>query len=406
MNHASHRFGSAARRTLSVRGPGSIAALVSLALTAAAQAPRVVVSTTDDVPVTVGLPFPVTDGDLVTVQAGQPVDPFFSGGHFLATCGFVPGDIDAFTRLPGSKPGSAGSIVFSLLSNEGGFLDGDILVIGNGGGASILVSELDVANALGASGANIDVDALTYDNQGRILFSLTDNLAASALGAVSDGDILRLEVGLASATRLLTEADVQTRFTTATGMTDAILDLQSLEWANGEMWAAVQSPSRHDGSIIALEGTPHIVIDENNMGLGGAEVDALGEMRAGDEIPVCRLSPDLALPGDLIHIETRGKPGAVLAVMMGGKFGFTNVGRYPGFGSVFIDRFDPWLSSLVAAHRLPLVVLDGNGRLSRDWHLPPGTEFGAGMAGELGWSFQLMDFATKQFSAPVRVQKL
>jgi len=406
MNHETNRFGSSAQRALSVRGLGSIVLTCSLSLPIAAQAPRVVVSTTDDVAPTVGLPFTVLDGDLVTVQATKPVAPFFAGGQFQATCGFIPGDIDAFTRLPGSRAGRAGSIVFSLLSNEGGFLDGDILILANGGGAALLVSELDIATALGASGVSIDVDALTYDAQGRILFSLTDNLSSSVLGPLLDGDILRLEPSLAGVTLVFSEADVQTRFTQATGLSDAILDTQALEWANGEMWVAVQSPSRHDGSIIAIGGTPHIVTDENDLGLGGAELDALGDMRPGDEVPAFHLSAEFALPGDLLHVEVRGRPGEKLVVLMGGRFGYVPVARFAGFGAVYLDRLDPWLNALLTGRALPLITLDGAGKFSRDFHLPSGTEFGPGLAGELGWSFQLMDFDTKEFSAPVRVQKL
>ena len=99
-------------------------------------------------------------------------------------------DIDAFAHRPGSTPGRADSNVFSLLSNEGGFLDGDIIALAFGGGATLLVSELDIATAMGAAGANIDVDALAYDDQGRILFSLSD-----PVGSVQDGDILRIWAG-------------------------------------------------------------------------------------------------------------------------------------------------------------------------------------------------------------------
>jgi hypothetical protein len=406
MNHESNLPGSLARWTSSVRGLGSVVLFCSLSLPSAAQAPRVVVSTTDDVAPAVGIPFSVLDGDLVTVQAGQPVAPFFAGGQFQATCGFTPGDIDAFTRLPGSSPGRAGSIVFSLLSNEGGFLDGDVLILANGGRAGLLVSELDIATALGATGVSVDVDALTYDAQGRILFSLTDSLSASALGPILDGDILRLEPGLAGVTRLFTEAEVQTGFSQATGLADAILDTQALEWSNGEMWVAVQSPSRHDGSIIAIGAAPRIVTDENDLGLGGTELDAVGAMRPGDEIPVFHLSADFALPGDQLHVEVRGTPGAKLVVLASGGVGYVPVARFPGFGAAYLDRLDPWLNALLTARALPLITLDGAGTFARDFRLPSGTEFGLGFGGELGWSFQLMDFATKQFSAPVRVQKL
>jgi hypothetical protein len=406
MNHESNRLGSTAPWASSVRSLGSIVLSCSLSLPIAAQAPRMVVSTTDDVAPAVGLPFSVLDGDLVTVQASQPVAPFLAGVHFQAVTGFVPGDVDAFAHLPGSSPGRAGGNVFSLLSNEGGFLDGDVLVFTNGGGAALLLSELDIATALGASGANIDVDALCYDAQGRVLFSLADNLTASAVGPVLDGDVLRLEPGLAGVTRILTEADVQARFTQATGMTDAILDTQALEWANGELWAAVQSPTRHDGSIVALEGTPYVVSDENDLGLGGAEIDALGDVRPGDEILVCHMAPDLALPGDLVHVEMRGRPGARVIVLMAGGSGFMSLGRFPGFGGVYLDPLDPWLNTFLAGGGLPIVHLDGAGKLSRDWRLPAGMVYGVGPAGELGWSFQLMDFGTKEISAPLRVQKL
>ena len=376
-----------------------------LALGAAAQAPRVVVSTTDDVPAAAGVPFSVLDGDLVTVQAGQPAAPFLAGGHFHAVTGFIPSDVDAYAHLPGSRPGSATGNVFSLLSNEGGFLDGDLLVFASGGGATLLVSELDIATALGASGSNIDVDALAFDAAGRILFSLTDNLAASALGSVSDGDILRLDPGL-TVTRLMTEADVQVAFTAATGLTDAILDVQALEWVGGEMWAAVQSPSRHDGSVVALSPTPRVVADEIDLGLGGAEIDALGTLRPGDELPVCHLSAEQALPGDLVHIETRGRPGSVLFVMPAGNAGYVPYPRFSGFGAFYLSPVDPWLTAVSGLGAMPRVQLDGNGRFSADWHLPTAALYGIGPAGELGWSFQLVDLGTRAISAPFRIQKL
>src|SRR5262245_42999716 len=173
MHIESNRVTRARRRARSARSLRVLGLVLSLAFPSAAQGPRVVVSTTDDVPPAAGLAFPATDADLMVIGSGQPVEPHFMGGHFQGSTGFLPTDIDAFTRLPGPQPGRAESLVFSLLSNEAGFLDGDILGLASNGGAVMLLSELDVATALGASGANIDVDALSYDDQGRILFSLT-----------------------------------------------------------------------------------------------------------------------------------------------------------------------------------------------------------------------------------------
>jgi len=373
-------------------------------LSAAAQAQRVVVSTTDDVPTAAA--FPVGDGDLVAAESGVPIAPHFLGGHFQATTGFTPGDIDAFTRLAGPQPGRAESLVFSLLSNEGGFLDGDVLALSPGGGVALLVSELQLANALGMPGENIDVDALTYDDQGRLLFSLNTDHPSSTLGTVADGDVLRLETGLAGVTRLYSESDVQARFTLATGLADAILDVQGLEWASGEMWCAVQSPSRHDGSVVRLAGTAAVVIDENAMGLGGAEIDALGPLRPGDELPCFRIEPAEALPGDTIHVEAHGAPSSIQLVLMAGRTGYVDYSRFAGFGGWYLERTDPWLRGLMSAGRVPIVVLDGAGRFEMDWALPPGTEYGLGLGGEQGWSFQVLDVTSATLSAPFRVRRL
>ena len=397
-------FTSAWPRTLSVRSLSSLS-LVLFSLPTVAQAPRVLVSTTDDVTPGV-LPFAVTDTDLVAVGGGKPVLPDFMGGHFQATCGFTPTDIDAVTRFPGTRPGRLESLVFSLLSNEGGFLDGDILGLAPGGGTALLVSELDLANAMGAPGANIDVDALTYDDQGRLLFSLFSDQTGTSLGTILDGDILRLELAFAGVTRILSESDVQARVTQATGTVSAILDVQAIEWAGGSLWAAVQSPSNLDGAVIQLNGTPQVIIDEAGMGLGGSEIDALAEMRTGDEIPCFQMSLDQALPGDMVHIDVHGDPNSILMVLMAGNTGFRDFSRFPGFGAWYLDGFDPWLRAQVATARIPFVQLDSTGTFSRDWRIPARVVFGSGFAHELGWSFQIVDVSDFELSAPFRVLKL
>ena len=93
-------------------------------------------------------------------------------------------------------------------------------------------------------------------------------------------------------------------------------------------------------------------------------------------------------------------------VLLGGRTGFVDFSRFPGFGGWYLDRNDPWLRSLVGAHALPIVRLDATGHYAVDWNLPPGTEFGAGLQGELGWSFQLADLSNLELSAPFRVRHL
>jgi len=51
-------------------------------------------------------------------------------------------------------------------------------------------------------------------------------------------------------------------------------------------------------------------------------------------------------------------------------------------------------------------VLDGVGQFTIDWALPPGTEYGLGLGGEQGWSFQVLDVTRATLSAPFRVRRL
>jgi hypothetical protein len=229
---------------------------------------------------------------------------------------------------------------------------------------------------------------------------------SAVLGPVSDGDILLLEPGLAGVSLVHSEAEVQARFTAATGLSDAILDVQALEWESGELWCAVQSPSRHDGSVVRLNGAPSVIVDENTLGLGGAEIDALGPIRPGDELPVFRLSAAEALPGDALDVEVYGEPGALLMVLMGGNSGYLDYSRMAGFGGWYLAPSDPWLTTMLSTRTVPFAVLDGSGRYSTRWSLPTGAVHGLGLAGEQGWSFQVLDVTGRTLSAPFRVQKL
>jgi hypothetical protein len=389
----------------SARGACSLSFLLALSAVAGAQVPRVVVSTTSDVPALVGLPFPASDTDLLSAGGSGEVRPHFMEGHFLAATGFAPSDIDAFARRPGSSPGRADSYVFSLLSNEGGFEDGDILNLSANGGVTVYVLEEDLASAMGVPGANIDVDAVTFDDQGRILFSLSSDLNVAPIFAL-DGDVLRLETGLAGVTKIYSESDVQARVDQAVGPTSAILDVQALDWVGGDLHVAVQSPSAIDGAVIRITGTPGVVIDEVAMGLGGEEIDALATMRAGDETACLQMSVSEGLPGDGLHVEVFGAPGETYAVLPSGNFGTVNFLRFPGFGTWFLDPFDPWFLALHQVGGIPRITLDGSGRFGHDWNLPPGAEFGMGLGGEPGWSLQMVRLSNLELSAPFRVRHL
>ena len=364
--------------------------------------PRLVVSTTSNVSATNSAIGEIDDGALSFIGDGAPIRPAMAGGHWLAAAGFIPGDIDGFARRPGESPGSASSIAFSLLSNEAGFLDGDVIGIDPGLGAFVLVSEFEIATALGVADANLDVNALSFDDQGRLYFSLQANLSGTLLGDLLDGDVLRMD-GPGSVSLVVSEAQVQAQFEAATGLTDAIGDVQGLEWFGGEVWVSTQSPSSHDGGVFRAVGTPEVVLEEAQAGLGGAELDAFAFARAGDEFTSFTLSADEALPGDVLAVEAYGSPGDLLLLLPAGAAGFVDFSNNPGFGGFYVDPLDPWLQSTLASPGAGVVApLDGAGRFSANWMLPSGTFFGPGPGGD-GWSVQVVGLSNREASAPWRI---
>jgi len=366
--------------------------------------PRLVVSTTSNVSAADSAIGEIDDGSLTHVGDGAPIRPMFGAGHWLAVAGFVPGDIDAFGRRVGSSPGSAESIAFSLLSNEGGFLDGDILGLDPGAGTIVLISEFEIAFALGMADASIDVDALSFDNVGRLYFSLQADLNGTLLGDLTDGDILRLD-GPGTCSLIASEAQVQAQFSAATGLSDSIGDVQGIDWFGGEVWVATQSPSSHDGGVFRALGTPEIIIEESQVGLGGAELDALSVVRPGEEIVSFTLSAAAADPGDTLQVEAFGAPGELLFVLPAGAAGYVDFSMHPGFAGFYLDPLDPWLQSVLAAIPGHLVVLDGAGRYSSSWSLPSGMAFGPGLDGD-GWSVQVLALTNRELSAPWRISRL
>jgi len=391
------------RRAPCARAVVVAAGALALAVPAAGQGlpPRVHVSTTSVVQ-PVGSPT-IDDASIVTAPGPGVPRPCFFEGHWQATIGFVPGDVDGFARRPGATPGSAASIAFSLLSNEGGFLDGDVLGLAPGGGVEVIVPESRIVAALGVPGANIDLDAIDFDSTDGLLFSLQSDLVGTTVGTVLDGDVLLLHQD-DRVTVELTEADVQACFTVATGSNAAIGDVQAIECYSGEIWVAVQAPSSYDGAVLSCGGVPRILLDEAAMGLGGAELDALSEVRPGDDVPVLTFSPQAASAGSVLRVEGYGRPSSILVGVMGGASGYQRSAR-PGFGAWYIDPNDPWLAAVLASPPV-YAVLDAQGRFGASWALPPVAVSGLGFGGELGWTFQALDLPNRELTAPVRVTEL
>jgi len=363
---------------------------------------RFIVSPSANVSATDDRPF-VDDGSLVAVGGAAGVHPQMFPEHWLAAAGFVPGDIDGFGRLPAAVPGSAGSFAFSLLSNEGGFLDGDVLLLSPGGGVEAHVTEAELALALGLPDAALDVDAVDFDGDGRLLFSLQNDLGGSVLGDVFDGDVLRLEAD-GTVSQVLSESEVQAKFEMATGLTASIGDVLGVEWVNGQVWVTLQSPSSHDGAVLSCAASPTIVAEEDALGLGGAELDALSVASAGEELAALTVSAIAASPGETLHFECYGPPGGIyLAVKSGG------AGYWPfplaGWGSFYVDPLDPWLSAALADIVDDVIVLDGSGFFEIDYTIPAAALFGPGLGGVDGWTLQMLS-ADLEISAPLRIEKL
>ena len=369
-----------------------------------AQSPRLSVSTTANVAPAASPIGAIDDAALSFVGDGAPVRPQFAAGNWLATAHFEPADIDGFARRPGFAPGSAASMAFSLLSNEGGFLDGDVITFLPGSGAEVLVFESQITAALGRPEANIDLDAISFDDRSRLYFSLQADLTGTSVGDVADGDVLRLD-GPNQVSVVFTESVVQNQFTAATGLSDSIGDVQGLEWVGGEVWVVTQAPSSHDGAVFRAVGTPAVLLDEGQVGLGGAELDAIAFARPADEILSFTLSATSALPGEVVQVEAYGDPGELLLVLPAGQAGYIDFSAFPGFGGFYLHPMDPWLSQALTHPTSYFVTLDGSGRYSTTWTLPVASMAGMGPGGE-GWSVQVVGISQREPSAPWRVTRL
>jgi len=391
-------------RTALARCALSAAAWASCAALAAAQAPVLLASTTDDLAAVPGGQPAIDEAALVRLESGVLPRVWMQPAHWLASAGFEPGDVDALALRPGLDPAHYRSLAFSLQANEGGALDGDVLMIGSDGKVDILYSEFELAQLMNANGANFDLDAIAFDGLGRMLFSLQDNLANTGLGDVLDGDVLRLETN-GAITRVYSEADVQALVQTATGSTAAIADVLAIEWHAGETWVVVQSPSGVDGGVIALDPVAQLRFAESELGLGGAELDALCVWPKEADGLALDFGPASAAPGTQVHGELHGGvPFRPVWVAIAGNAGFLNAGGFGGSGAWFLDPNDPALLGSIATGNFAIGLLDAQGRLAQDFTLPSGTVGGLGFDQESGWTFQALDLVDLRLSMPFRLR--
>ena len=374
--------------------------LFELALALLQDPPPLYVSTAEAVPGFEGAG--LAPGALLRVGAGEEPRLQRGAGHWLASAGVVPAQVDALGRRPGLEPGRLDALGFSLSADAHGALDGDVLSVAPGGGLQVLVHEVELALALGVLGSDLDLDALAWDAAGRLCFSLAEDLPASSLGPVADGDVLRLEAH-GGCTRPWTEAALQAEFQAATQSNSALGNLRALEIVEGAWWVVVDGADSHDGAVLLLGDGLDVIADEDALGLGGAALDALAAVELQDEPPCLRIEPAQASPGQALLATVRGgQPAHPLLVLAAGGVGWVEAEFLLGAGAFVLDPLDPWLSAATLAGH-PVQVLDLQGEASVPFQLPPDSLGGVGWAGEWGWSFQLVDLESLLLSEPFRV---
>jgi len=387
------------------RAPALRAAVVLAALAApcaAQSAPQFIVSTSND-PGVISPQLPALDDtDLMIVGGGALPALWFAVEHWRAVTNFVPRDIDALAFL-GDEP-RAGDFYTSFQSDEGGFKDGDIVLLRADGTFVAVIDEQSIALALGDAALDIDVDALCFEGGGplgggRMMFSLADNATSPTLGALLDGDVLEYS-STGNVQRLFTEAEVSAAFAAATGTTAAVGDVLGLELVNGEVWASVQAPTSHDGGVIALGAFARVVAQESDLALAGEELDAFALLRTAP-MPCLWFETDVGTYSGRGAIQY-GTPNGPMLVLAAGTSGWIEAPLLGGFGAVALSGGDPLLNALLAGPNLPIAVVGANGAFEKPVAFDAAAA-GSGPSGSLGISVQVVDLVTLRTSPPFRI---
>lgn len=249
-------------------------------------------------------------GESLAALAG---DPGNSGLHHLF------GDVDA---LHDRGEGPGGGLILSLVSDELGFQDGDLLAL-TATGLEVLVPEDTLVTLFGISDGNLDVDAVHLQDDGVWLVSFNETedstlLSGDTQGVLEDGDVVAWDPAQGTVAVVLTEGDVDALVTAALGSSTSTGDTKGLARhpQSGELLFSVQSPSAHDGSVFSAAQGGSLLAghSEDDFGFDGAvELDALTVVRTrwpgltpSEPRPAAGAAFELALRGD--------EPGALQLV--------------------------------------------------------------------------------------------
>ena len=369
-----------AKRALS---PALLFALAAPALTA--QSFDVLLSTSADAQL--GSPagdWPVGDQELFThgadgvsrvtwpseTLAALAGDPGGTGLHH------VFGDVDA-VHDQGLIPADRGLYV-SLVTNEGGFLDGDVLRV-QPSGFVVFLAEAAFMDATGATDGNVDVDAFHREPDGRVIFSFAEDEASSLLsgddpGVIADGDVLTWMPSLGTADILYTESAIDGLVSQALGVATVTGEVKGLarDPVSNALLFTVQSPSAHDASLFSDEGGGQLVPGhtEADMGFGGAaELDALSV--SPTSWPSLTVSDGLPAAGDTLHADLRGtNPGDAYVLLMALDIGPVLIPAF-GWGGLMLTD-DLLLQTSVVLTPSRTVIADGLGEARFSATIPAG----------------------------------
>lgn len=328
---------------------------------------------------------PVADEEVLFVSATSPVRRFLSDQtlalHFGDRNGDghvdTPGDIDALEFVaPGAGAPVVSGVYFSLVQDQGGFHDGDILRFdpSSPAGVEVFVKESELTAALQANDGNIDVDAVAFLDDGSVLFSLAeDETVGPQQVVVFDDDVLIWRPGLLGAGVYKTGLELETIAEAALGKAISIGDVKGLEAEGGELLFTIQSPSSDDATIFSTAGGGQIALAEAAMGFASnVEADALAIVPS--EPPAsARFASPTATAGNNMSVSFEGltpsQPFVLLlstaSRLAGGGFAM------PGWGVLALDPNEPlFLIGLANAKALAGVAgPDGSGAFFGD--VPP-----------------------------------
>lgn len=388
------------------------AATLSFSPVALAAGDSFVLSLTDNSAVSSGA---LDDEELVLVAPGSTPRKFLSDATLALyfsdrnSDGLFdePNDIDALAILPTEhgKP-AIGAVVFSLLTDQNGIKDGDVVRFDPSDpvdGLEVLFPESYFVAALAAGDGNIDIDAIAFAPDGSLWFSLAED---EALGpnsvVVQDETIFTIAPGATTATVAYSAAQIEAIAKNALGITTAIADVLALEFAGNDLLFTVQSPTAHDATILSTAngGSIHLGATEASFGFGAdVECDALA-LAPTAVFASLDVEPNVAAPGANVAVVLDGlTPNQPAVLVLSGTIAVNGAGWIaPGFGALVASPFDPIFLAGVGYSPALVGIADGLGILQYSGVTPF-----AGATG-LDLAIQGHDGATARFSAPVALE--